>query len=52
MEKYLYDVQSSYAAGVDIGGTKINTGIINRQGEVLYSFSLPTLAGKRVSSSG
>jgi len=46
MKRYLYDAQSSYAVGVDIGGTKINTGIINKQGEVLYSFSLPTLAGQ------
>ncbi|KIL42359.1 hypothetical protein SD70_01805 [Gordoniibacillus kamchatkensis] len=29
-----------------MGGTKINSGIITCQGEVLYSYSLPTLAGK------
>ncbi|KIL39122.1 hypothetical protein SD70_22080 [Gordoniibacillus kamchatkensis] len=46
MKRDLYDPQSSYAIGVDIGGTKINTGVINRQGEVLCSFSLPTLAGQ------
>ncbi|MDU0204722.1 ROK family protein [Paenibacillus sp. MAH-36] len=41
-----YDAQSPYAIGVDIGGTKINTGIVCESGEVLHSLSLSTLAGQ------
>ncbi|RAR42895.1 ROK family protein [Paenibacillus sp. MDMC362] len=37
----------AYAIGVDVGGTKIHAGIVNRQGDVLYSVNLPTLAGQR-----
>jgi glucokinase len=33
---------SLYAIGVDIGGTKINIGVINRQGEVIISTNLLT----------
>ncbi|MBA2939604.1 ROK family protein [Paenibacillus sp. CGMCC 1.16610] len=40
-----YDAQSAYAIGVDIGGTKINAGIVSRSGEVLHSLSLSTLVG-------
>lgn len=41
-----YDAQSAYAIGVDIGGTKINAGIVSESGEVLHSLSLSTLAGQ------
>ncbi|WP_239616903.1 ROK family protein [Cohnella mopanensis] len=46
MEIPVYDSSSEYAIGVDVGGTKINVGIIGRNGEVVYSNSLPTLAGE------
>lgn len=36
----------NYAIGVDIGGTKINAGIVSTDGEVLHAVSLPTLAGQ------
>lgn len=36
-----------FAIGVDVGGTKIHAGIVGRQGNVIQSVSLPTLAGER-----
>ncbi|KOP65249.1 hypothetical protein AMS62_08310 [Bacillus sp. FJAT-18019] len=36
-----------YAIGVDVGGTKIHAGIANKQGDVLYSVNLATLAGEK-----
>lgn len=45
MGELVYKADSSYAIGVDLGGTKIHAGLINEQGEVRYSHSLPTLAG-------
>lgn len=39
------ELNSAYAVGVDIGGTKINAGAITRSGEVLVTHTLPTLAG-------
>ena len=33
---------SKFNIGVDVGGTKINTGLINDQGQVLYLSSTPT----------
>jgi len=35
-----------YAIGVDIGGTKINAGLIGRLGEVLFEASVPTRAAE------
>ncbi|NOV00717.1 ROK family protein [Paenibacillus planticolens] len=46
MKSGWYDAHSAYAIGVDIGGTKINAGIVSRSGEVLYSISFSTLAGQ------
>ncbi|MDI6605416.1 MAG: ROK family protein [Thermoanaerobacteraceae bacterium] len=34
------------ACGVDLGGTKINTGIVNSKGEILYNIKIPTEAQK------
>jgi glucokinase len=41
-----YHPDSLHAIGVDIGGTKINLGVINRQGEVILSSNLLTHAGQ------
>lgn len=41
-----YDKTSDYAIGIDVGGTKINAGIVGREGEVIAAVSLPTLAGE------
>lgn len=46
MEKPLYDPRSSYAIGVDVGGTKMNAGVVNIEGEVLCSLSMETFAGR------
>lgn len=46
MSTEIFDPSSSYAIGVDIGGTKINTGIVTEEGEVLLTHSLGTLAGQ------
>ncbi|WP_068775539.1 ROK family protein [Paenibacillus sp. FJAT-26967] len=35
-----------FAIGVDVGGTKIHAGIVGRQGEVIRSVGVPTLAGE------
>lgn len=35
------------AVGVDIGGTKINAGLIDRQGRILLQQTVPTLAAER-----
>jgi glucokinase len=32
----------NYSIGIDIGGTKIAAGLIDRKGEILYQLSLPT----------
>jgi glucokinase len=37
---------AAYALGVDIGGTKINAGLVSAQGEVLHAVSVSTLAGE------
>lgn len=37
----------AYAIGVDVGGTKIHAGIVSKQGDVLYSVNLATLAGEK-----
>lgn len=42
----VYKPYSDYAIGVDVGGTKINAGIVRDSGEVLHRVVLPTLAGK------
>ncbi|RJE87444.1 ROK family protein [Paenibacillus sp. 1011MAR3C5] len=42
----LFDPSSKYAIGIDIGGTKINAGIVTHKGEILLSESLETLAGQ------
>ncbi|MEC0130454.1 MULTISPECIES: ROK family protein [Paenibacillus] len=41
-----YDPHIEYAIGVDIGGTKINAGLVSSQGGVLHTVSLSTLAGQ------
>ena len=41
-----YDPGAGYAIGVDVGGTKINAGIVGRDGETLFTLSLPTMAGE------
>jgi len=41
-----YDPSADYAIGVDVGGTKINAGIVGRGGETPYSVGLPTMAGE------
>ncbi|WP_169082064.1 ROK family protein [Paenibacillus sp. PL91] len=46
MSTEIFDPSSIYAIGVDIGGTKINTGIVTEGGEVLLTHSLGTLAGQ------
>ncbi|OCT15538.1 hypothetical protein A8709_15800 [Paenibacillus pectinilyticus] len=45
MTAHWWNPEAQYAIGVDIGGTKINAGIVNRQGEVLHFVSLMTMAG-------
>ncbi|WP_165452546.1 ROK family protein [Paenibacillus thalictri] len=40
----MYDAEAEYAVGVDIGGTKINAGLIHRSGEVAYTASAETQA--------
>ncbi|TBL73908.1 ROK family protein [Paenibacillus thalictri] len=42
-----YDPEAEYAVGVDIGGTKINAGLIHRSGEVAYTASVETRARER-----
>ncbi|MEC0231073.1 ROK family protein [Paenibacillus alba] len=46
MEMNLHDPDSDYAIGVDIGGTKMNAGVVTSQGEVLHTVSLATCAGQ------
>ncbi|WP_284645207.1 ROK family protein [Paenibacillus silviterrae] len=46
MNRSLLDPLSPFAIGVDVGGTKINAGVISSKGDVLHSFSLSTLAGE------
>ncbi|WP_182301429.1 ROK family protein [Cohnella cholangitidis] len=48
MELPVFDPSSEFAIGVDVGGTKINVGVIGRNGKVVCSNSLPTLAGECV----
>ncbi|WP_339247600.1 ROK family protein [Paenibacillus sp. FSL F4-0243] len=40
-----YDPLMEYAVGVDIGGTKINAGLVTPQGDVVHTVSLSTKAG-------
>ncbi|WP_081392948.1 ROK family protein [Paenibacillus odorifer] len=40
-----YDPLMEYAVGVDIGGTKINAGLVTPQGNVVHTVSLSTKAG-------
>lgn len=46
MTRAVYAGDSTYAIGIDLGGTKINAGIIDEKGHVLSTCSLPTLAGQ------
>lgn len=46
METFGINPNAEYAIGVDIGGTKINAGIVDAQGNVLHSVSVKTLAGE------
>ncbi|MDQ6422422.1 putative N-acetylmannosamine-6-phosphate 2-epimerase [Paenibacillus sp. LHD-117] len=41
-----FEAESPYAIGVDIGGTKINAGIVSLAGEVVLTHSLSTSGGK------
>lgn len=50
MERNRLHPESEYAVGVDIGGTKINAGIVSNEGEVFHSVALPTLAGQASTS--
>ncbi|MCC3373674.1 ROK family protein [Cohnella sp. REN36] len=45
MRTSIYDPGADYAIGIDVGGTKINAGIVGSNGETLLSVSLPTKAG-------
>ncbi|WP_339270787.1 ROK family protein [Paenibacillus sp. FSL R5-0470] len=40
-----YDPLMEYAVGVDIGGTKINAGLVTPHGDVVHTVSLSTKAG-------
>lgn len=42
----VYNPQVEYAIGVDIGGTKINAGLVTSHGDVVHTVSLGTLAGQ------
>ncbi|CAN7411066.1 ROK family protein [Paenibacillus sp. LjRoot153] len=46
MEEYGYNPLADYVIGVDVGGTKINAGLVNAQGDVLGMVSLATMAGE------
>ena len=46
MPMEIYNSQVEYAIGVDIGGTKINAGLVTSQGDVVHTVSLGTLAGQ------
>lgn len=46
MVAYTFNPSADYAIGVDVGGTKINAGLVNGQGEVLRMVSLATMAGE------
>lgn len=46
MDMQWFDPQTEYAIGVDIGGTKINAGVVNADGSVLHTLSLSTMAGQ------
>lgn len=50
MEREWLDLDSDHAVGVDIGGTKMNAGIVSNEGEVFHAVSLPTLAGQASTS--
>jgi len=41
-----YSREATSAIGVDVGGTKINAGVVDRGGQVLHAVSLETLAGQ------
>ncbi|WP_282936031.1 ROK family protein [Paenibacillus sp. RC67] len=47
MRRSVFDARAPYAIGVDVGGTKINTGIIDAQGNVLATHSIATLAAEK-----
>lgn len=47
MTRIVFDAKAPYAIGVDVGGTKINAGIIDAQGNVLVTHSLATLAAEK-----
>lgn len=46
MTGLVYSPDATVAIGIDLGGTKINAGLIDEQGHVLSTCSLPTLAGQ------
>ncbi|WP_082198330.1 ROK family protein [Bacillus sp. FJAT-26390] len=46
MDLQWFDPLAEYAIGVDIGGTKINAGVVSAKGDVLHTLSLSTLAGQ------
>jgi len=41
-----FDPSAGYAIGVDVGGTKINAGIVDARGEIVCLRSMPTLGGQ------
>lgn len=41
-----YNSEAEYAIGVDIGGTKINAGVVSSDGTVLHTVSISTMAGQ------
>ncbi|MFC5702764.1 ROK family protein [Cohnella faecalis] len=43
MEPRANSQEAPFAVGVDVGGTKIHAGVINRQGDVIAEHYLPTL---------
>ncbi|MCS7464799.1 ROK family protein [Paenibacillus doosanensis] len=47
MSHIVFDADASYAVGVDVGGTKINAGIVDARGEVLLTRSIATQAAER-----
>lgn len=46
MNNISFDPAAGYAIGIDVGGTKINAGLIDEHGVIVYSNSIPTMAGE------
>lgn len=52
MDKQRVDPRSPYTIGVDIGGTKINAGIVRDTGEIVHHVTVATMAGEADTGSG